>query len=175
MGKDKDSPSPKLKIKKSPRRECLCSRREKFEGRYKGKNVKELTKYNLKEKKFQRSRQKSPKEKKDPFTQMMERMEENFKDIKEQIRYSNIKVDKLGEKIERIEKAKKKNEKEQKKEFETIRKEMQESKTLIEENVTKAVVETLKRKITNIQSQVNLELEKLKSHVNDEIEKLKKQ
>merc|ERR1711954_519823 len=74
------------------------------------------------------------------------------------IKRNTTKVDNLGEKFERPEKAQKKNKKDQKKKFENIRKEMLDNKKNIEENVTKAVVETLKPKIANIQTQVNMDI-----------------
>merc|ERR1711954_120272 len=81
-------------------------------------------------------------------------------DVKKQMRESNKKVDCLSNKLEKMEKAQRRNEAEHKKEFKGLRKEMSDTKIEIETNVTQLVVEKLKPKIREIQTQCREDINK---------------
>ena len=64
-----------------------------------------MTKFNSKQKREHNNQQPKPEEK-DPMTKFMESMENNFKDLKDQLKTNNIKVDNLSEKVEKLAKGK---------------------------------------------------------------------
>lgn len=91
----------------------------------------------------------------------MKEMCEGFRDIRSDIATNNAKMDNINSNVETLEKLSKSNEKKARKDIDNVREEISENQETIEKNVTSNVIESLKPKITDMQSFVSCNIRRI--------------
>lgn len=91
----------------------------------------------------------------------MKEMREGFRDIRSDIATNNAKMDNINSNVETLEKLSKSNEKKARKDIDNVREEISENQETIEKNVTSNVIESLKPKITDMQSFVSCNIRRI--------------
>merc|ERR1711954_535902 len=152
------TPSPKPLV--SSPQISVKNRRAKFEKEAR-KNVKDMSK----DSRYQRKRasQKSPERRKvvDPMTAFMNEMRTSMRDMKSTLNKTTEKLDSVNDKIDRVERYSRKIERENKREFVKLRKGIDENKSQLKEEVVKLVIDQIKPKVQNFQTEVKSDLRKI--------------
>merc|ERR1711954_632088 len=110
----------------------------------------------------------SKREREEPSNSFMEEMRREFRLMHSKFNTNVRKIDKVNNKIEKLEKQSAKREKDNKKEFDSLRREFHKSTAVIEDNVKKSVLESLKPNITLFRQEVKADLNKIVQNKVDE-------